>query len=141
MFEVVYYPVCGSGLCKGVSKVAGAIAVELGVKAEDTQTKKKLTDGSLVFLGTGCFTSRKRDVLLEFSNANDFNGAINFAVTMRATPDFEDITVAEAGTGSSLGGLSAANLNQDCIFFIRTANNGASDRRAIQVSGFVDAEL
>lgn len=74
MFEVVYYPVCGSGLCKGIRKVAGAIAVELGVKAEDTQTKKKLTDGSLVFLGTGCFTSRKRDVLLEYINANDFNG-------------------------------------------------------------------
>jgi hypothetical protein len=74
MFEVVYYPMCGSNLCKGVGKVAEAIAVELGVKAEDTQTKKELTGGSLVFLGSGCFTSRKRELLLEFISGNDLDG-------------------------------------------------------------------
>jgi len=74
MFEVVYYPMCGSNLCKGIGKVAEAIAVELGVKAEDTQTKKELDKGSLVFLGSGCSTSRKREVLLEFINGNDLNG-------------------------------------------------------------------
>ena len=69
MFEVVYYSMCGS-----TKKVAEAIAVELGVKAESVKAKGGLTKDSFVFLGSGCYASRPSGKLRKFIARNDFKG-------------------------------------------------------------------
>ena len=67
MFEVVYYSMCGN-----TKKVAKAIAAELGVKAENVKTKKGLTKGSFVFLGSGCYANKPGGKLRKFIARNDF---------------------------------------------------------------------
>ena len=76
MFEVVYYSVCGSAnkTCGGITKVAEAIAVELGVKAENIEAKKELDKDSFVFMGSGCYGIKHSEKLSEFIGGNDFNG-------------------------------------------------------------------
>lgn len=69
MFEVVYYSMCGS-----TKKVAEAIAVELGVKAESVKAKGGLTKDSFVFLGSGCYAGRPGRKLRKFIARNDFKG-------------------------------------------------------------------
>ena len=69
MFEVVYYSMCGS-----TKKVAEAIAVELGVKAESVKAKGGLTKDSFVFLGSGCYAGRPGRKLRKFIARNDFEG-------------------------------------------------------------------
>ena len=73
MFEVVYYPMCGTKKCDGIRKTAEAIAAELGVKAEDTQTKKEMAKDSFVLLGCDCYASKERDELQEFIDGMDFD--------------------------------------------------------------------
>ena len=65
MFEVVYYSMCGS-----TKKVAEAIAVELGVKAESVKAKGGLTKDSFVFLGSGCYAGRPGRKLRKFIARN-----------------------------------------------------------------------
>ena len=74
MFEVVYYPMCMSAktVCENTTKLAEAIATELGVQAEDTQAKEELTKDSFVFLGSGCYSSKTWGQLREFIARNDF---------------------------------------------------------------------
>jgi len=55
-------------------KVAEAIAVELGVKAEDVKAKEWLTKDSFVFLGSGCYVGKPAKGLQEFIARNDFKG-------------------------------------------------------------------
>ena len=74
-------------------------------------------------------------------NPNDFNGSINFPVSMRTAPSLNDLTATESGTGSALGGIVSSDVQRDCITFIRMTDDGASDRRGLDVKGFVDAEL
>ena len=69
MFEVVYYSMCGN-----TKKVAEAIAVELGVKAENIKTKKELAQESLVFLGSGCYGYKPGRRVLQFIAKNNFKG-------------------------------------------------------------------
>ena len=69
MFEVVYYSRSGN-----TKKVAEAIAVELGVKAEDVKAKEWLTKGSFIFLGSGCYAGKPGKGLQEFIARNDFKG-------------------------------------------------------------------
>ena len=74
-------------------------------------------------------------------NPNDFNGSINFPVSMRTAPSLNDLTATESGTGSALGGIVSSDVQRDCITFIRMTDDGASDRRGLDIKGFVDAEL
>ena len=69
MFEVVYYSRSGN-----TKKVAEAIAVELGVKAEDVKAKEWLIKDSLVFLGSGCYIGKPGKGLQDFIARNDFKG-------------------------------------------------------------------
>ena len=69
MFEVVYSSTFGS-----TRKVAEAIAVELGVKAESVKAKEGLTKDSFVFLGSGCYAGRPGRKLRKFIARNDFKG-------------------------------------------------------------------
>jgi len=71
----------------------------------------------------------------------DFNGTAAFKVTMRATPSTNDLNVYEAGSGSDLSGVSVYNISNQSITFIRMVSDGAADRRALNIRGFVDAEL
>jgi len=69
MFEVVYYSITGN-----TKKVAEVIAAELGVTAENIKKKKGLTEGSFVFLGSGCYGGRPGGKLRKFIAGNDFKG-------------------------------------------------------------------
>jgi len=66
MFEVVFYSMCGN-----TKKVAEAIAVELGVKAENIKTKKELAQESFVFLGSGCYGYKPGRRVLQFIAKNN----------------------------------------------------------------------
>ena len=74
-------------------------------------------------------------------NPNDFNGTAAFKVTMRATPSTNELIVYEAGSLSDLSGISSLNISNQSISFIRMGSDGAADRRALDITGFVDAEL
>ena len=69
MFEVVYYSMRGS-----TKKLAEAIAAELGVKAKNVKTKKRLAEGSFAFLGSGCYGGKPGGKLQRFIARNDFKG-------------------------------------------------------------------
>jgi len=69
MFEVVYYSFSGN-----TKRVAEVIAAELGVKAENVKQKGQLTEGSFVFLGSGCYGNRPGRKLRKFIAENDFRG-------------------------------------------------------------------
>jgi len=71
----------------------------------------------------------------------DFNGTAAFKVTMRATPSPVDLIVYESGTGSNLSGISSLNISNQSITFIRMGSGGVADRRALDITGFVDAEF
>ena len=76
MVEVVYYAMCGNNksVCQTTMELAEAIAVELGVKAEDIKTKDGLTKDTLVFLGSSCYGGKPDGKLAEFIAENDFKG-------------------------------------------------------------------
>ncbi len=69
MFEVIYFSRGGN-----TGMVANAIALELGVKAEDVKTKKELSKDSIVILGSGCYGGKPGEELLEFIQSHDFKG-------------------------------------------------------------------
>jgi len=69
LFEVVYCSISGN-----TKKVAEAIADELGVKAENVKEKEWLTQGSFVFLGSGCYGGKPGKGLQGFIARNDFKG-------------------------------------------------------------------
>jgi len=74
-------------------------------------------------------------------NLNDFSGAVNFPVTMRADPTISITNSQEAGTNDALGGLSSANSDIFGISFARTANDSNAGRAALDIRGSADAEL
>ena len=69
MFEVIYYSKLGN-----TKKVAEAIALELGVTAENVKAKKGLAKDSFVFLGSGCYAGKPGKKLQKFIKSNDFQG-------------------------------------------------------------------
>ena len=74
-------------------------------------------------------------------NANDFVGAINFPVEMRASPT-ATVTCLENGTDDALGGISSGpDVNAVSIHFVRMTNDGNSGRRGLGIRGQMDAEL
>lgn len=76
MFEVVYYALCSNdkSICRNTKELAEAIAVELGVTAEDIKTKKRLDRDSFVFLGSSCYGGKPEGKVSEFIAENDFTG-------------------------------------------------------------------
>jgi flavodoxin len=69
MFEVVYYSLTGN-----TKKVADAIATELGVVAENVDTKDKLAEDSVVFLGAGLYGPLRGWGFRRFIDRNGFEG-------------------------------------------------------------------
>ena len=55
-------------------KIAEVIATELGVSAEDVNTKDKLAKDSFALLGSGCYFPMPGRGFKKFINSNDFNG-------------------------------------------------------------------
>ena len=92
MFEVVYYSLTGN-----TKKVAEAIAIELGVAAENVKTKDTLAEGSFVFLGAGLYGPLRGWGLRRFIESNDFHGR---KVALFGTSG--------AGQGKELGALEEA---------------------------------
>ncbi len=76
MFEVVYYALCGNdrSICRNTKELAEAIAVELGVTAEDIKAKEGLTKDTFIFLGSSCYGGKPESGLSEFIAENDFKG-------------------------------------------------------------------
>jgi hypothetical protein len=74
-------------------------------------------------------------------NANDFVGAVNFPVEMRASPT-ATVTCLENGTDDTLGGISSGpDVNAVSVHFVRMTNDGNSGRRGLGIRGQMDAEL
>ena len=69
MFEVIYYSLTGN-----TREVADAIAAELGVVAENVNTKDKLAEDSIVFLGAGLYGPLRGWGLRRFIDRNSFDG-------------------------------------------------------------------
>jgi flavodoxin I len=69
VFEVIYDSKTGN-----TKKIAEAIALELGVTAEDVKAKEGLTRGSFVFLGSGCYAAKPGKRLQKFIASHDFQG-------------------------------------------------------------------
>ncbi len=76
MFEVVYYALCSNdkSICRNTKELAEAIAVELGVTAEDIKTKKRLARDTFVLLGSSCYGGKPEGKVSEFIAENDFTG-------------------------------------------------------------------
>ena len=74
-------------------------------------------------------------------NPNDFSGSINFPVTMRADPSVSLSGSTEAGTGSTLNGVTTAEADVYGISFVRTTDDSNSARMALDVKGSADCEL
>ncbi len=69
MYEVIYYSLTGN-----TKKVADAIASELGVVAENVDTKDKLAEDSVVFLGAGLYGPLRSWGFRRFIDRNSFEG-------------------------------------------------------------------
>ena len=69
MFEVIYYSLTGK-----TKRVADAIATELDVVAENVNTKDKLAEDSIVFLGAGLYGPLRGWGLRRFIDRNSFDG-------------------------------------------------------------------
>jgi flavodoxin I len=69
LFEVIYDSKTGN-----TKKVAEAIALALGVTAENVKEKKGLAKGSFVFLGSGCYGARPGKRLQKFIAGHNFQG-------------------------------------------------------------------
>jgi flavodoxin len=69
MFEVIYYSLTGN-----TKKVADAIATELDVVAESVNTKDKLAEDSVVFLGAGLYGPLRVWGLRQFIDRNSLDG-------------------------------------------------------------------
>jgi flavodoxin I len=69
MYEVIYYSLTGN-----TKKVADAIATELGVVAKNVDTKDKLAEDSVVFLGAGLYGPLRSWGFRRFIDRNSFEG-------------------------------------------------------------------
>ena len=69
MFEVIYYSLTGN-----TKRVADAIAAELGISAENAQTKDTLANDSFVFRGAGLYGPLRGFGLKRFIDRNVFAG-------------------------------------------------------------------
>lgn len=65
-YQVIYFSRKGS-----TKKIADAIALELGVTAEDVK-KAKLHKDSFIFLGSGCYGGKPGKHMTTFIENNDF---------------------------------------------------------------------
>ncbi|MBN2602768.1 MAG: flavodoxin [Candidatus Thermoplasmatota archaeon] len=65
-FQVIYFSKIGN-----TKKIAGEIASELNVKAEDVRDAK-LKERALVFLGSGCYGGKPAKIMKKFIEDNNF---------------------------------------------------------------------
>ena len=76
MYEVFYYARCGNGkkICHSTEDLAGIIASELGVEAQNITTETKPASDTLVLLGCGCYGDKPGSKLAQFIAGNGFEG-------------------------------------------------------------------
>jgi len=69
MAQVIFYSRGGN-----TRKVAEAIAAELGTKAESVDDARISKEGSVLFLGSGCYGGKPGPQMLEFIGKSDLSG-------------------------------------------------------------------
>ena len=69
MHQVIFFSRSGN-----TRKIAESIASVLGVKATEVETAKLHPSKDIIFLGSGCYGKKPSPKIMDFIEANDFQG-------------------------------------------------------------------